>query len=530
MQQIANPVAALGSLVTKTVTTRTTEFVQVPPTGLARFMASAPRYAQVEVSHEHREVDWRAVAAVGGVGLTAYAAYRIWRRLSRRAKVFPDPLGHKSESIIPGSKLLEGGRPPACQPRVGMGVDGGVMIVGSGLRIMNYLVTPTHNAQVGKSIHALHPTDDSLMVEVNANSEIIVAPDVSAFLLSESQWATLKIPQAKLAPLASKATATVVGGLDQRYSMGELRVGSTFGRVSYNASTLPGFSGSAYANGTAILGMHCHGGTQGGGYEILYLFTRLRVLLDQPAEGGDYWWQRLGYESESEAMGQLGTDKRIVRDAATGRYTAVTNDQWWEREQEAEAQRQWDEEELQALREKQWLEAEQNRIDRANRYAQQLDYLDGIRQSGGRVWADEERGRGPTLRPRESGVGPCVPLTVGVTPFSGEGQRPVAQRTTGQHTAVPPPPPPASKARPLPPPASSSSSNARPPHAEERWQDLIGKLSDKQLEGLLKYGASMISPASSTRPARTTSRPTPLPVLNGKASAPSSAPQQSAGR
>lgn len=47
---------------------------------------------------------------------------------------------------------------------------------------------------------------------------------------------------------------------------------------------MPGFSGSAYMNGTVALAMHCHGGCRGGGYELLYLWARLKMVLDQVPE------------------------------------------------------------------------------------------------------------------------------------------------------------------------------------------------------------------------------------------------------
>lgn len=197
---------------------------------------------------------------------------------------------------------------PKGQVSVAVKKDGVFSVVGSGLRIENYLMTPTHNTLYGYELWIMN---DGEAEQVDTKTELSIAPDISAFAVPELVWSRLRVKMAKLGPLRKSTSAVIVSGCDRKYSIATLQPTSPLGRVAYSGSTQPGFSGSAYTTGEVTLGMHCHGGTRGGGYEILYLYVRLKELCDSPVEDSEEFFMRqAGYGFDYE---QLGTDAVIVR-------------------------------------------------------------------------------------------------------------------------------------------------------------------------------------------------------------------------
>nr|QVG74732.1 hypothetical protein 1 [Virus sp.] len=450
----------------KALVTREVEVVRQVPrfffTGLTK------RVIQTEV-----QPHWPRLAVAAGAA-ACYAAYRS-RVTSKRLRVYRDDAMCEAESIIPGSALLEGGRPLRCQVRVAMRTPKGLMVVGGGVRVLNFLLMPTHNSHVGYDTYIINGADDSRMVKLDPTKELIIAPDVSAFPLTESQWADLQVPQAKLAPLAHKSRVTCVSAVDAKYSVGSITVGSTIGRVVYDASTMPGFSGSIYSNGTHALGMHTHGGQLGGGYELLYLYVRLKAALDQVDEGfwkknpdGSYSWIDEEEPDFTERLGSGDDDKVVVR-SKSGTYILALN--------------------------KDWTAAVAERAAKAKKtgdWAEDTDYLDDI-----------------PYDPYVAESGPGLPLMR--TAFPGEGQRPAALK----RTAGPVPPPETSSAHRTVSQSSKGDQHFR--DANALWS-LIGKLSEKQLGGLIRSAQEMASTQQSKRRSRSLDQLTHLPRPSGIAS------------
>lgn len=229
------------------------------------------------------ELIGRALVLVGCL----LALVCIPRKRKQRPRV--DPLSDAPEGLVPGNPLLEGGRLPKGQVAIAMKKDGLLYIVGGGFRMGDHLITPTHNCHSGYEMWMVNGT---LEAKVDVESEISIAADVSAFAVPASTWSRLQIPTVKLGPLRDVATVTVTSSCDLKHSVASLKATQPMGRCVYAGSTMPGFSGSLYMNGTVALGMHCHGGYRGGGYECLYLYVRLTEALDKPPEDSpDFFMQ-----------------------------------------------------------------------------------------------------------------------------------------------------------------------------------------------------------------------------------------------
>lgn len=228
------------------------------------------------------ELRWSAIGALTAVavGGALYYKYR-----TPRIRIVADPMMLVTEGLVPGSRLIDGGKAPACQVGVAIKKGDTYVVIGAGIRMDNYLITPTHNGHVGYDMYIVK---DGRVARVETRDELYIAADASAFFVPESTWTDLRVRQVRMGPLNQSATVKIVSSCDAKYTIGEIRpVPDMIGRVVYNASTVPGFSGSAYMNGEVCHAMHFHGGVRGGGYEILYLWCRLKAMLKQSPEASE---------------------------------------------------------------------------------------------------------------------------------------------------------------------------------------------------------------------------------------------------
>lgn len=268
-----------------------------------------------------------AVAAVAGV-------YLLRRDRNTDLTITVDPIMTSPEGAVHGSPILEGGRLPAGQVKLAIKRGNELMIVGSGLRMEDHLITPTHNVIAG---HELYMVTERERIRVDTAQELFLAADVSAFPMPEASWALAGVSRIKMAPLASEKTVTITSGCDQTYSIGRLRSTHPLGRVHYVASTKPGYSGSAYMDGQSCVGMHNHGGAMSGGYEILYLWCRLKHVLQQIPESSEDFMRRLSKKKRLQ-FEDLDQDYSVVRQQS-GHYHLTTKQVSERLKQQAEENR-----------------------------------------------------------------------------------------------------------------------------------------------------------------------------------------------
>lgn len=237
---------------------------------------------------------WSVASAIGGFARRAFG-YEVvrftvfdalaggvyWLYGSRKEvikKIRVCTVGMLPESLVAGSSVMEMGTVPKCQVALAYLHEGQYHAVGSGIRCENHLITPAHT---------LAHDHDFFMIGISAGVTVAVkiegpridmAADVIAISVTEDVWARLGVARVKMVPLNQKASVTITSSCARKYTIGALTPGRTLGRANYNASTLPGFSGAAYANGSNTLAMHTNGGGDQGGYEILYLYT-IRIII-----------------------------------------------------------------------------------------------------------------------------------------------------------------------------------------------------------------------------------------------------------
>jgi len=202
-----------------------------------------------------------------------------------------DGLAAVPESLVPGNPLTEGQKTPSCQVQVALKKGQTLWIVGSGVRVEDYLVMPTHNAHVGYELWLVTPR---AQIRVGTKEELSLAADASAYQVPASDWAQLGVGQAKFGKVGPRDQVKIVSSVDNKGSFAILERTDGMGRVHYHGSTIPGFSGAVYMKGAQAVGMHTHGGAQGGGYELLYLWARLKAVLRQmPEDSGEFFMSEM---------------------------------------------------------------------------------------------------------------------------------------------------------------------------------------------------------------------------------------------
>lgn len=380
------------------------------------------------------------------------------------------------ESIIPGSPMYEDGKVPECQ--VGIYQRKGDMLtpIGAGIRIDDYLVTPAHNCTTDTVLLR----EKGFEYELDTTKPLYLCADMFAYKLGTNIWSKLGVKMAQMAPLSHKTTVTVVSSCDRKYTISSVeRNSDMMGRCTYRGSTTGGFSGSAYASGRQIFGIHCHGGGCNGGYQVLYLWTKVKLLIKEvPEESEDYYRDRLGDDFNVEEQGTTGRDDDqyyILEETKNGRFH-LTNDPQLVRQ----------------------LTQEQE-----DNFRQMTQYK---RSQGNYSWADEvddyDDYEADCYKPEGK------ELTGGH--FSGEYRAPLASGSAQVQTQSAPQ-------------ASPSTATTEQPRLTKR-QRLIAKLEKCSLKEL---EVSLQSIQRSSKPSSSTNRLRQQPRLNGTASAANSQQQQS---
>nr|QYW05756.1 MAG: hypothetical protein 1 [Partitiviridae sp.] len=162
------------------------------------------------------------------------------------------------------------------QCQIGTFEGGRFVVSGAALRFAhNYLVGPDH--VLGAS--NLHAHGKQGWVSLEGKERVPLATDLVAIQLTDAEFATIGVTEVRIGVFDSPIYAQVVGPLG-RGTTGALRDDSScFGRVVYEGTTLPGYSGSAYSSGALCYGMHQCGGQINGGFSTSFIWCLLRIYL-----------------------------------------------------------------------------------------------------------------------------------------------------------------------------------------------------------------------------------------------------------
>nr|UGO57170.1 MAG: hypothetical protein 1 [Riboviria sp.] len=130
-------------------------------------------------------------------------------------------------------------------------------------------------------------------------------------------------------PEGRGAFCQIVGCLS-RGTTGYVRHSPVFGHVEYTGTTKKGYSGAGYTVGKNLVGIHTHGGTVNGGYDITFVWAMLKYFREKKPEALDSdtakWLETQKKNKARFVVDSQWQDLDEVRIRVNGRYHIVARD------------------------------------------------------------------------------------------------------------------------------------------------------------------------------------------------------------
>nr|WNT71144.1 MAG: hypothetical protein [Latepeofons virus] len=212
---------------------------------------------------------------------------------------------------------------PRSQCQVGVMRDGDFVVIGCALRFeSNMLVGPDH-VLGGDSEEIKHVRGTQNCVSLRGKERIPLDTDLVAIRLTDQEFATIGVSVCKIGTVGDKGTLAQIVGSEGKGTVGVMASDPLlFGRVTYAGTTLGGYSGAAYTIGAAVVGIHQMGGKVNGGYSASYVWSLIRIALEQRFEASEDWL--LGqFKAGKKIKWQRTGDPDVVQVYVDGYYSAV---------------------------------------------------------------------------------------------------------------------------------------------------------------------------------------------------------------
>lgn len=211
---------------------------------------------------------------------------------------------------------------PKNQVMLGEMTMGEFVAHGSGIRIKDWLVAPAH---VLAHAQRLVVKGRQHWVEIETDDPEVLDTDLCAIALTPKQWSTVGASVCSIAQTTyGPGTYVQVVGLEGKGTTGVMRDDATvFGRVTYDGTTVAGYSGSAYMAGPQLVGIHTNGGAVNGGYSASYVLVLLNQLDKEKPEDSDDWLRQQFKRGKKIRWDRKWGSPDEVRVQVDGRYAVV---------------------------------------------------------------------------------------------------------------------------------------------------------------------------------------------------------------
>lgn len=191
---------------------------------------------------------------------------------------------YKPECMRAGSLLVDASLPKfQCAIFANARIGAPFQLIGHGCRIGDRLVTAEH--LFNNEVEELRLVRGDVSIPVSKEAFVMLGNDV-AYMNLTKEFQLLGLAKAKTRSVGSgrfdEAFVTVVGGWPMKATMGSLKANRGFGFLTYSGSTLEGFSGAPYFQGTTVYGMHLGGGDQNIGADITFVTALIESSLESP--------------------------------------------------------------------------------------------------------------------------------------------------------------------------------------------------------------------------------------------------------
>lgn len=196
------------------------------------------------------------------------------------------------------------------------------VFLGTGTLMKGWLVTAAHVVETAAGRQLFARTFDNIYHPLGAFHQIY-----TDLVLTE---APAGYKSAKIETLSLSTHARIVAARDSNNSsLGILRhdTKTAFGFCSYDGSTLQGFSGAPYTNGTRVLAIHLGGGSSGNfGYSASFVVAQINLYKRPESSELSGLENALKSAGRSEVEYERGIDETRVR--VGGAYFVVDNSEF----------------------------------------------------------------------------------------------------------------------------------------------------------------------------------------------------------
>lgn len=149
--------------------------------------------------------------------------------------------------------------------------------------------------------------------------------DLAMMSLTPAQFADIGVREASVLPVSPLGQSVkIVGGFGKGTSGVIKNDLYAFGKTIYSGTTLPGYSGAAYAAGPQVLAVHQAGGAINAGFSASYIYSRLRSHLKiKYEESADFLQSQFKAGKRIRAR-RIGVDEVALE--ISGRFCVVSTD------------------------------------------------------------------------------------------------------------------------------------------------------------------------------------------------------------
>lgn len=243
------------------------------------------------------------------------------RHLSKTKFVSEKSVKTSLESRVDGSEERDM-TPPKFQARIGIWKDADFVCIGNAVRYGFYLIAPDHVIGGDDSVEK-YVYGKKGYLSLVGRERIILDTDLAIIQMTSDEFSRIGLAESSTKTLPDYGTfVNIVGPLGQGTAADLKHDPHVFGRIVYNGTTLPGYSGSAYMMAGGIVGIHQTGGRINSGFNFEYIVNLLHIHLKTKQESSKKWLEAQ-YAARKTLRWETTGDPDVVQIRVNGKYVVV---------------------------------------------------------------------------------------------------------------------------------------------------------------------------------------------------------------
>lgn len=214
---------------------------------------------------------------------------------------------------------------PKNQAVVGELVSGEFHSVGCAVRMGAWLVMPAH---VYAAVDKPWVKGKQGLVDVSGHDFQDLETDLIGIKLGNNDMSKLGLKDIGCYnDIPKQGSFSAVCGSAGQGTVGVVKIDTqVFGRITYDGTTVAGYSGAAYMSGSTLIGIHTSGGIVNGGYSAGYVKTLLQVVDKTRLESSEDWLQNVYDQGLDIVIDPKWNDLDEIRIQVGGKFSIVSRD------------------------------------------------------------------------------------------------------------------------------------------------------------------------------------------------------------